>query len=173
MNCVWSVFDQIYESGGRRFVLLNQAPLQFAPLYAPESEGGIADSQFWTNKTKYNATEYSQKILEYTTNVNTIFEYGVPFNLLVKSRWPGATFSLFDVHGLLTNVYKNPAAYLDAPHNVTGWYHHCLPSGGSCIDQSAIGPLSGFLWYDELHPSTKAGTYSLPLYHLPLVGTKT
>ncbi len=159
MKCIWSVFDNIYQTGGRRFVLLNLAPLQVSPLYAPASRGGTVTSQYWANKTAYNATEYSEKMREYTSNVNTMFEYGVPFNLVVKSRWPGATFSIFNVHGLLTDIYNNPKQYLDAPYNVTGYYHKCPPSGGTCVDQSSIGPASSFMWYDELHPSSKTGTY--------------
>lgn len=45
IDCVWSVFDTIYETGGRRFVLLNTAPLQLAPLYAAQSSGGVGDSK--------------------------------------------------------------------------------------------------------------------------------
>ena len=45
IDCVWSVFDTIYATGGRRFVLLNTAPLQLAPLYVPQSSGGVGDSK--------------------------------------------------------------------------------------------------------------------------------
>ncbi|KAH8884746.1 hypothetical protein GQ53DRAFT_879396 [Thozetella sp. PMI_491] len=155
VSCVWTVFDSIYKTGGRRFVLLNEAPLQLSPLYASISQGGDSNDQFWPNKTLYNTTEYSEKIRQYTTSVNTMFDYGVPFNLVVKSRWPRATFSIFDVHSLMTDIYNNPKQYLDAPYNVKGSYHTCDPSGSTCVDHSDLGPLSGFLWYDSLHPSEK------------------
>lgn len=45
IDCIWAVFDTIYAAGGRRFVLLNTAPLQLAPLYAPQSVGGVGDSK--------------------------------------------------------------------------------------------------------------------------------
>lgn len=45
IDCIWTVFDTIYATGGRRFVLLNTAPLQLAPLYTPQSVGGIGDSK--------------------------------------------------------------------------------------------------------------------------------
>ncbi len=142
------VFDHIYKAGGRRFVLLNEAPLQFAPLYAAASNGGVANNQYWQNKTLYNQTEYQYKMLEYTTSVNTMFEYGVPFHLVVKKRWPGAAFAIFDVHKLLTDIYNNPAAYLDAPANATGFYHHCAPANNSdCTN--AKQPASSFLWCDN------------------------
>jgi len=162
VDCVWSVFDAIYKAGGRRFVLLNQAPLELSPLYALPANGGTLDSQFWQNKTQYNITEYSYKIKEYTTNVNTIFEYGVPFQAVIKSRWPGATIDIFDVHSLLLDIIKTPQSYLDAPYNVTGYFRHCQATNNSiCTNLTNLGPRSGFLWYDELHPSDKTGTLSI------------
>ncbi|KAK4160754.1 GDSL lipase/esterase [Cladorrhinum sp. PSN259] len=156
VGCVFTVFDEIYKTGGRRFVLLNEAPLERSPLYAPTSRGGTGDSQFWNTKSKYNTTEYSEKIKEYTTSVNTIFEYGIAVEQAIKSRWPKATVDLFDVHSLFLDIMKAPSQYLDAPYNVDSYWHQCNSAGGSCVDQTAVGPLSGFLWYDELHPSAKA-----------------
>ncbi|KAJ9138817.1 GDSL esterase/lipase EXL6 [Pleurostoma richardsiae] len=154
VDCIWSVFDHIYSTGGRRFVLLNNAPLHLAPMYASQSSGGVGDNQYWQNKTLYNETEYANKILEYTTTVNRVLDYGAPFQLLVKARWPGASFAVFDVHRLLTDIYYNPAAYLDAPANSSGFYHHCVPTNNSdCVVSPE--PASSFLWYDELHPSEK------------------
>jgi len=48
-DCVYSAFDQIYATGARYFVLMNNAPLYLAPLYANASEGGVA-TRYWTNK---------------------------------------------------------------------------------------------------------------------------
>ncbi|KAK0645674.1 GDSL lipase/esterase [Cercophora newfieldiana] len=156
VGCIWSVFDAIYKTGGRRFVLLNEAPLELSPLYATPANGGTLDSQFWGNKTQYNMTEYSSKIKQYTSGVNTMLEYGVPFQTVLKSRWPGATFDLFDVHGLLLDIIKTPQNFLDAPYNVTGYFRHCqATNNANCNDMTNLGPKSGFLWYDELHPSEK------------------
>ncbi|KAK4235278.1 carbohydrate esterase [Achaetomium macrosporum] len=156
VSCVFSVFDRIYKTGGRRFVLLNTGPLELAPLYAHPDNGGTGDSQFWTTKTQYNITEYSQKIREYATSVNTMYEYGVPVQVALKNRWPKATFDIFDVHSLLLDIYNEPAKYLDAPYNASGYYHHCPPAGSPCVDQP--GSLNGYLWYDELHPSNKTSS---------------
>lgn len=163
-------------------MLLNEAPLQLAPEYASQAKGGAGDNQYWQNKTLYNETEYEQKILQYTTNVNTMFDYGAPFNLLVKKRWPGASFAIFDVHRLFADIHANPGAYLDAPADATGFFHACAPTNNSnCVDSK--NPASSFLWcvpgissrvsfpwalfahiccprYDELHPSEKAGKFS-------------
>lgn len=154
IDCVWTVFDEIYSNGGRRFVLLNEAPLHLAPLYVPSADGGVGDSLFWPTKTKYNQTAYQQKILQYTTTVNTAFDYGAPFNMIIKKRWPGAKFSIFDVHSLMTAMSLNPTGYFDAPANSTGFYRHCDTNNQNCVDSKE--PLSSFMWFDDLHPSERA-----------------
>lgn len=156
VDCIWEVFDNVYETGGRHFVLLNIAPLEQSPLYAATGPGksGFGDSQFWTNKTAYNTTETEFKMLEYSTNVNTMFDYGAPFHLLVKKRWPGASFSIFDVHSLLRDVHADPSSYLSSPANVTAPYRTCDAVTRACVDSSEAK--SSFLWYDELHPSERA-----------------
>ncbi|KAK3307519.1 carbohydrate esterase family 16 protein [Chaetomium strumarium] len=156
VSCVFSVFDHIYKTGGRRFVLLNTAPLELAPLYAEPDNGGTGDSQFWTDKTQYNITEYGQKMKQYASSVNTMYEYGVPVQVALKNRWPKATFDIFDVHSLLLDIFDEPAKYLDAPRNTSGYYHHCPPAGSPCVNQP--GSLDGYLWYDELHPSNKTSS---------------
>ncbi|KAI8631682.1 carbohydrate esterase family 16 protein [Xylariaceae sp. FL1651] len=155
IDCLWSVFDGIYSTGGRRFVLFTQAPLEKSPLYAALQNGGAGDVNYWGNKTAYNTTEYEFKMLEYTTNVNKIIDYGVPFQLLVQKRWPGASFTIFNAHQLMLDIIKTPEQYLDAPANVTGYYYTCpLPtSSDGCADSQY--PLSSFLWFDSLHPSTR------------------
>lgn len=126
-------------------MLLNEAPLDLSPLYAPSGSGGSGDSVFWLNKTSYNETQYSQKMMQYTSTINTVFDYGVPFNLLVQSRWPKAVFSIFDVHGFLTDISNTPDAYFDAPANSTGFYHYCRPQNSSdCVN--AAEPDPSFMW---------------------------
>lgn len=155
VDCIWEVFDNIYETGGRRFVLLNQAPLEVSPLYAEPDKGGTFDSKFWTNKTLYNMTEYNYKMLEYTTNVNTLFDYGVPFQLLIQRRWPDASFAIFNVHQLLRDIHNKPEAYLEAPANVTGSYYTCDGERFShCVKSK--NDMASFMWYDELHPSERS-----------------
>ncbi|OAA55042.1 carbohydrate esterase family 16 protein [Niveomyces insectorum RCEF 264] len=154
VECTWAVLDALYAAGARRFVLFNQAPLHLAPMYRPQAAGGAGDNQYWANKTQYNETAYAYKMLEYTTSVNTIVAYGAPFQLLVRRRWLGAAVALFDVHRLLTDVYADPAAYLAAPANATGYFHHCDPTNTTqCTD--APGSIDSYMFFDELHPSTK------------------
>ncbi|KAK2589385.1 hypothetical protein QQS21_012939 [Conoideocrella luteorostrata] len=150
MSCIWSVFDSIYRTGGRHFVLFNQAPLEHAPMYATPGQSGRGNNQYWKNPTAYNITQYSSKLREYTTSVNTLYDYGAPFFLKVKRRYPGATFSIFDIHSLTMDVINKPGEYLDAPANVTAPYRICLDS---CV--SSDQPMSSFIWYDELHPSER------------------
>lgn len=168
VECAFNVFDAIYQKGGRRFVLLNTAPLELTPLYAHPKNGGTGDSQFWTTKTRYNMTEYGQKIKQYSSAVNQAWKYGLAFHRKLSNRWAGATIDLFDVHQLFRDIIANPTSYLDAPYNVTGYWHHCPPSGSPCEDLTSLGPRSGFLWYDELHPSDKTSMFPWELQYIVL-----
>lgn len=144
VGCIWETFDNIYKTGGRHFVLLNQAPLEYSPLYAAPQNSGVGDNHYWTNKTAYNMTNYEQKMKEYTTNVNTILEYGAPMELKLKSRWPDASLTVFNVHQLLLDIRNEPEKYLDSPANVTGFYHTCDINGENCTNSE--NPLTSFLW---------------------------
>ncbi|KAL7621741.1 hypothetical protein AAE478_009068 [Parahypoxylon ruwenzoriense] len=160
IDCIWPTFDYIYGVGGRKFVLFNEAPLNFAPLYASLGHGGAGNVPRWPNKESYNTTEYENKILEYTATVNMVLAYGMPFQLLVKKRWPGASFGIFNVHQLISDIYRDPSKYLDAPANATGYYIACPDSVGTSVNcKTSQYPLSSFLWYDELHFSPKAHEY--------------
>lgn len=157
VESIWTIFDRIYASGGRHFVLFNQAPLDESPLYAPVHDGGYGNSNFWTNKTAYNTTEYSGKMLQYSTSVNTLFGYGVPFQLVVRDRWPAARITIYDVHTLMREICAEPEQYLTAPADVQGVYHACDPATGQCVDSP--NPPSSFMWFDELHHSERTGKF--------------
>ena len=168
VESVWAIFDRVYKTGGRRFVLLNTGPLELAPMYATVENGGTQDSQFWLDKTRHNVTAYTHKIKQYSTSVNTIFDYGLPVELQAKNRWPKAKFDLFDVHSLLVDIHSNPNKYLDAPYNATGYFHHCEATNSAiCTDMTDLGPLSGFMWYDELHPSPITSKPARSIRYLP------
>jgi len=165
VNCIYNHFDKIYANGGRYFVLMNTAPLELSPLYGLPSQGGLAASHYWpdkvrpspnaklnTNETQpANATEISYKMKEYTMLVNSIFNYRTPYEVLIAKRYPGASFAVYDVHSLLTDIYNHPSQYLTTPANVTAPYYLCAVSGNNCTTSSLS--LDHFMWYDELHPS--------------------
>lgn len=153
-ECIFRVFDQLYASGGRFFVLFNDAPLQLAPLYANDTLMGVGDNQYWADKPA-NHTEVAEKMHEYTTSVNTIFRYQSAYEMLIAGRYPGANFAVFNVWQLLSDIYDNPTEYLNGtqPANVTGYEHHCSVNGTNCILEYNGTSSDSFMWYDELHPS--------------------
>lgn len=142
---VWTVFDRIYATGGRHFVLINEAPLELAPLYKASFPSA--------NKVGRDAVQMENKMRQYTTSVNTMFEYGVPFQLLVQKRWPGATFAILDANTLMRDVFNEPAKYLDAPADALGVFNVWDPVPG--VNTASSLPLNSFMWYDPLHPSEK------------------
>ncbi|GAW19645.1 hypothetical protein ANO14919_091340 [Xylariales sp. No.14919] len=157
IECIWTLFDEVYSTGGRRFVLLTELPLERSPLYASIENGGTGDVNYWIDKATYNTTQYEEKIRESTTTVNTIYDYGAPFQLLVQKRWRGASFTILNAHQIVLDIISEPEKYLDAPANVTGFYYTCPDplSTDGCV--ASEHPLSSFLWYDSLHPSTRTG----------------
>jgi len=153
-DCVFSVFDSLYRAGGRYFVLMNTAPLHLTPLYGLPGAGGVSSNHYWPDKP-CNITEISYKMKEYTMTANNIFSLQVPYELFVAYRYPGASFAIYDVHSLITDIYNNPSQYLNGttPANVTGFYFHCDLTGNNCTTVDA--DYDSFLWFDELHPTQR------------------
>jgi len=155
VDCIFDKFDQIYKAGGRYFVLMNNAPLHLTPLYGAPDAGGLAASHYWPDKPA-NISEVSGKMHEYNQLVNTVFDYRVPFELLVNQRYPHASIAVFDTHSLISDIYYNPTKYLTSPANVTGQYYLCdVATGSICAPTKPGTTLNQFLWYDELHPTQR------------------
>ncbi len=156
-SCVYDVFDKLYASGGRMFVLMNTAPLHLAPLYANDTLHGVGANQYWPNKPA-NHTQIAEMMHEYTTTVNSVFRYQTAFEVLVAKRYPGAHFAVFDTYSLISDVYDDPTAYLNGTgvmagsESVWGYDNHCNVNQTVCVKQANGTNPDGFLWYDELHP---------------------
>ncbi|KAK7509276.1 GDSL lipase/acylhydrolase family protein [Phyllosticta citricarpa] len=139
LQCVYNQFDRLYAEGGRYFVLMNLIPLQLSPLYAPPNKGGIGKSQ--------NMTESSYRMKEQVNLLNNNAKFQTPYESLLARRYPGARWALFDMYSLITDIYVNPAAYLNgtAPLNVDSYITANMTMLPSDRDS--------YLWYDSLHPS--------------------
>lgn len=138
-------------------MLFNLLPLERTPLYAAPRRGGAALTDYWAAKTEHNATAVEHRMREATAAANVAFEYGAPFHLLVRRRWPGATLALLDAHRLLADLmdagdrghdekkkgqsrgYKKPAA---GPRE---WYYRCAGDGESHCEADER-PLASFMW---------------------------
>ncbi|EPS30391.1 putative carbohydrate acetylesterase [Penicillium oxalicum 114-2] len=146
VDCVFEQLDRLYAVGARKFVLMNIAPLELSPQYATPQNGGVERPRYWPDKTSYNSnlTQISEKMRQYSTLINDIYRFQIPFELEVHRRYRGSHFALFDVHSLLSDVWHHPSVYLNgsAPLNVTGFAADTPP-----------GNWDSFMWYDELHPS--------------------
>ncbi|KAF2264039.1 hypothetical protein CC78DRAFT_602707 [Lojkania enalia] len=154
VDCVYSTIDTLYQNGGRYFVLLNLAPLQLLPQYATPENGGLAATKFFPDKGP-NITEISYRIYASVTTLNDVFKYRTPFEVEVISRWDGIKLADFDVNALVTDIWENPAGYLNGtlPANVTGIINQCDLEENNCQEKTSK---DSYLWYDELHPSEQA-----------------
>lgn len=125
LDCVYDQLARVYANGGRYFVIMNIAPLNLNPQYGLPGKGGLAATQYWPDKNETaggNVTEISYIMLEQLTLVNAVYQYRTPFAVEINRRYPGSHFAVYDVHGLMTDIYNHPASYLNgtAPLNVTG-----------------------------------------------------
>ncbi|KAF4468145.1 acetyl esterase [Fusarium albosuccineum] len=152
-DCFWGVFDHIYATGGRYFVVNTQAPIYDFPLYRAIEDGGPGNNSLWLGKSNYNTTALSEKMRQYVTSINTITKQGAAFHLKVQKRWPGATFVVFDAHQVLLDILANLEEYLDAPADVLGVYNKCKVEMEDCTPSEK--PMSSFAFYDELHISER------------------
>ncbi|KAL3952247.1 hypothetical protein ACCO45_013964 [Purpureocillium lilacinum] len=151
VDCIWSVFDRIYQTGGRRFVLLTELPLETAPMYAQPSVYGRGNDRYWADPSHYDVTAYLDKLKDSIAYVNSAFKSGAATHFTrAQKRWKGATLAIFDTHQLWLDVRADPGQYLSAPANTDGAYRNCL---NGCV--FSPNPLSSFMWYDELHPSQR------------------
>ncbi|KAF7162418.1 hypothetical protein CNMCM5623_007709 [Aspergillus felis] len=150
-DCVYAQLDRLYAIGARVFVLMNMAPLDLTPLYALPQNGGSVNAQYWSDKAAYdsNITRSSEKMRQYVTMVNAVYDYQTSYDVVIANRYPHSRFAVYDVHALMTDMWANPSHYLNgtAPYNVTSSVYRC---GSPCASNAVR---DSYLWYDDLHPS--------------------
>ena len=100
LDCVYSQLDALYKAGGRYFVLLNLAPLQLFPQYAPPERGGLSSTRYYPNKGP-NITEVSYRMMEQVALVNDAYTTRTALHAKVTGRYPGANLALFNVYDLV------------------------------------------------------------------------
>jgi hypothetical protein len=105
IDCVFSALDQVYENGGRFFIIQNVSPLQLTPLYSTPERGGVYGSQYPSKAT--NVTETSYRMWEAVATVNSIYKYKTPFEVLVQKRYPDANFAVMDMYSIVRLVNKS------------------------------------------------------------------
>lgn len=161
MSCVYSVLDGLYSSGARVFILMNLAPLHLAPLYANSTLHGAGNNQYWPTKNATNTTANAEQMREYVTTLNSLYSYRTPYETLIAQRYPGASVALFDVYGLMSDIYTHPDMYLNGTEkaSVQGYEHHCSEDAdgewSDCVKEFGGDSPDSFMWFDELHPSTQ------------------
>jgi GDSL-like Lipase/Acylhydrolase len=97
-SCVTDIVKRLYDNGARNFMMLNVAPIELAPLYAPIEEGGSeGPNRFWRRKGA-NATGISRRMRDLTQGSNEIFKYKIPAELATLK---GARVGMLDTYGLV------------------------------------------------------------------------
>lgn len=156
-QCAVNWVSTMYGYGARNFLFQNMLPLQNTILYSNYSY----PNRYYV--APRNTTEWNVMMTE-ITNTGNLLSRMMLENLAYQL--PGAHIGIFDSYGLFTDMYNNPAQYLNgtAPLNVTGCVNSCVyainanisdPNAGTCTTAEGTDRDS-FLWYDELHPSEQA-----------------
>ncbi|KAF2455184.1 GDSL lipase/acylhydrolase family protein [Lineolata rhizophorae] len=156
VDCVYAQFDRLYDNGARFFVLMNNVPLQLAPMYAVLENGGTGPNRYWPDRSPdANVTETSYRMWEQVVLTNKEFQYRTPFEVMVANRYPGATIVNLDVYNLFMDMYNQPDIYFNStgPANVTGYQNHCDLSGQNCY---SLPDPDSFMWFDPLHKSEQS-----------------
>ncbi|KAF2674234.1 hypothetical protein BT63DRAFT_435380 [Microthyrium microscopicum] len=150
VECVYSAFDKLYAAGGRKFILINNVPLDKTPLYTlPKGQGA---DQFYPTKpsdpTQLKAA--NTKVGGEVKTANDAFLAKTQKDVVTK-RYPGADMVVYNVHKLFEDIISSPKDYLNGtePPNVTG-----VPTFSLTNLLSGKGMSSdSYLWGDALHPS--------------------
>ncbi|KAG5716240.1 GDSL esterase/lipase [Termitomyces sp. T112] len=152
-NCMVDWVKVLYESGARNFLFQNMIPLEKTPLYSTDSY----PNRYWS--AQRNTTQWSNSMTELTLSGNALTKLLLT---ALAPTLPDSHIGYFDSHALFTDMYTNPARYLNgtAPLNVTGAISSCVfelnGSTGVCTTVTDPKAQDSYLWYDELHPSEQA-----------------
>lgn len=106
LDCVYDQLSRVYDNGGRYFVIMNVAPLNLGPEYGIPGLGGVGPNKYWPDKGDAvggNLTEISGRMLEQVVTVNAVYDYRTPFEVEIAKRYSGASFAVYDVHGLVSS----------------------------------------------------------------------
>ena len=161
VDCMWDVLDGIYQTGGRRLVIFTQLNFAYSPQYNLPEVGGYNQSLFWPDKLDYNTTDVHFKMMQYSSSVTQMIKYGAPFQHVVEQRWPGATVHVFDLMQLLQDIYDSPEDYLDTPaFNIESYMFCDIGDPFPNCPTSEEHEIDSFLWYDDVHPTPRARTFS-------------
>lgn len=115
-DCVFAQLDRLYDgAGARSFVVMNLAPLELLPQYALPELGGVEVSRFWQDKMAYNdnMTQIAEKMRQYRTMVNAVYEWQTPHLVKLTDRYPDSAFAVFDVYSLVSAAAPSPCSALD------------------------------------------------------------
>lgn len=103
VDCVFKTFDQIYAAGGRYLVLMNNIPLQLAPMYADAAHGGLNWTHFWPERPT-NTTLVSQQIESNVQTANSLFKSKLEAISKEGTRYAAAQVALFDTYQLVRSL---------------------------------------------------------------------
>lgn len=123
---------RLIRAGYRQFILFNMPDLSLTPRYQAESQEEQANASRWSR--------YMNELL-----AEAVADLG--------QEYPEANIRVFDIDSAFQVIYNNPAKYgfdpakLHTPYTTSADFDD--PSDGT-------SPATGYLYYDDVHPSADA-----------------
>lgn len=102
VKCIFRQLDGLYKLGARRFVIMNNIPLNLVGMYATLDKGGYPSGkdQYWPDKPE-NITTINARMEELVLNSNSGFLSKTSYEFSNGKRYPQAEAALFDTHQLV------------------------------------------------------------------------
>jgi hypothetical protein len=103
VECIFTQFDRLHKVGARRFVIMNNIPLDLVGMYATLDKGGYpaGKDQYWPDKPS-NITAINARMKELVASSNAAFLSKTAHEFSVANRYPGSEVALFNTHQLVS-----------------------------------------------------------------------
>lgn len=136
LTSYFNTVDKLYNAGARQFVFNNVVPFDRAQIGI--DQGGKLAAKLKDNINEFNS-QLAAKAASYCSSKRDI------------------TCQVFDTHTTFANVMDNYAAYgFATPSGYCAAYANQRTCNVVSQDRSCLGPISSYVWWNDLHPSCAA-----------------
>ncbi|KAI0514959.1 hypothetical protein F5B22DRAFT_609171 [Xylaria bambusicola] len=135
-DVISDLIDQIYEAGGRNYVLINVPPLDRTPLIVPQGDWAVSTSQA-------DVASWNQLVLDFADTLKSKGDTNV---------W------VYDSNKSFGEAMDDPLSYAETSglKNTTDYcvaYQNGTPAQDT-LDDSCGVPVNEYFWLNNLHPTS-------------------
>ncbi|UJF19275.1 SGNH/GDSL hydrolase family protein [Vibrio sp. SS-MA-C1-2] len=145
-SSVATQLGKLLYSGSQSIVLINTPDIGLIPETQLIKQATLAEADNFFERFQAKYIDQSATLL--TTAYNAMLNEQING---LKTAFPEASISTFDLNGLLNDIVANPAEYNFT--NVTDACNYLLTSESPALLPECLAPTS-YLFFDEIHPTT-------------------